>query len=245
MSDAAHFETKNSIKWLWEQLPASHRNHLKKSALFYDATFRMFGQESTHKYGDIAYWNRENVWRFSWGENAPPALIFGETILGTQLGFLLTDIVAGVEPRIYFSSWLGVKGGIVAQSFEEVLGRIESLQHEFTLGDHLGLLSHITNKCGWETHVVFFPPPSLEENLSIDRMVIMDAVDAMVMTGDAFSALEGVLEEDSPMVFKQFTDENARVRFMIEWIDSKPLVAAENLEFHPRKALPLPSPPQE
>ncbi len=198
-----------------ELFPVPHLELLQllNGMTVYHGAFRLFGVRE-EPFLDLLTWNAWDTWRFAWGEQVDPYMIFGETAWGDQYAYRRGESGAMGE-EVYFLEGTLLRSEVIAGSFEEFLvdeflRNAERPYDEITLEVVRRRRAVASNK-----HWVYVPSVALGGPESIENVVEMPAVTAMTFAGDIATALQGSSSGASPMAVVPWTDDRSRSRLRV------------------------------
>lgn len=203
---------------LWEgMLPTSHRAFLNRfnGATAYHGSLRMLGRRD-EPYLDLTKWNDSSTWRFAWPpEVVDPYVFFAGTAWGDQYAYRRSG--ESLEPQVYLLESLWLYPDMIAGSFEEFLEheflRMAREPYEPRTSEAVRVRGAIDP--GWQwAHA---PSPALGGLETIDHIVELPAVTAMIYGGDIVSALEESGDDAVPVGVQPWTDERGCERLRVQF----------------------------
>jgi hypothetical protein len=173
-------------------LPERHRALLQVSngLDLLAGSYRLFGLGRASA-RDLAWWNEESTWKFSWNAHAARYLCFGESALGNQFAYEYADLRAGRRARVHELYAITLEQLVTFEDFPAFFDRgflngvADDPYHERIRAarERLGPLP-------LDEQLTYVPSPLLSGGeLEDSSLVLMDAQAAMVINGDLFVQL--------------------------------------------------------
>jgi hypothetical protein len=155
--------------------------------------YRLFGvRAETHL--DIGRWNAPQTWRFAWDERVEEFLIFGETAWGEQFAYRRVGPGPELGPEVYVLESTQLRPAVIAPSFEDFLTGSFTLDAQQPRDPYTVAALRRLHRVAADQHWVFAPPLPLGGPDSVDNVIELRAVTAMVFAGDLALALESHLD---------------------------------------------------
>lgn len=200
---------------LVEVVPAAHMEILRRLNGFtvFHGAFRLFGVRP-EAFLDLDQWNALETWKFAWDDRVDPYVLIGENAWGDQYAYRRASS-GGLDGKVYFLEGTLLRAEEIAPSFEDFL-RDELLRNAKKPYDQMTVDAiQRLGPIAAEEHWAYAPSIALGGSESIDNIVKLSAVTAMVFAGDIASALSASAPEASVTSVTPWTDENGRSRLRL------------------------------
>jgi hypothetical protein len=197
-------------------LPSAHSSFLRlvNGLTVYHGAFRLFGVNRAERTLDLATWNNQETWKFAWDDRVDPYLLFGETAWGDQYAYKKT-LTGGLEQEVYFLEATMLRPQPLATSFEEFITN-EFLRNAQKPYDDL--IIEAVRRYGpisRDEHWAYTPSIALGGVESIDNIMEIPAITAMIFAGDIASALRASQPGTAPTQVTPWTDDQRRSRLKV------------------------------
>ncbi|MCI0459826.1 MAG: SMI1/KNR4 family protein [Gemmataceae bacterium] len=209
----SEFETEYCLR-----LPPEHVEVLRWSNGIeaYHGFVRLFGIGGAGAIEAVA-WNHPECWRFAWGQRCNPYWFFGETAWGDQYAYRIDSLRGGGSGPVYFLEGLAMTPEVIAPSFAEFFEK-EFLRNAVAPYDRMTVLARDNFgplKVG--SHVVYSPSLLFGAQESLDNVMEMDAVTAMIIQGDIATQLDNAPPGAALKRVEPYEDGKKRMRLQLIW----------------------------
>lgn len=202
------------------KLPSVHALLLSQSngLSCYGNYFRLFGVTAgdVGQPMDLDRWNSAEMWKFAWPVSLAEYLCFGETAWGDQYAYRI-DELGRADPPVYFMEAITLQPEPLAESFEEFISEELLRNCEEPYDDMLVAARRKVGDLADEDHIAYVPSPLIAGDESIDHVVKMNAIAAMIANGDLAAQLTGENQSRQIAGLQPYTDPQGRPRLKVIW----------------------------
>jgi hypothetical protein len=177
---------------------------------------RMFGV-GRDDHLDLVGWNRDETWRFAWGDKLDPYLCFGTSVWGDQYAYRYGED-GGLEPTVYFLEATLMHAETIAESFEEFaeneLLRIARQPYDPITVEALSKFGPVDSA----ELLAFAPSLALGGLELVENVVGLPAEELMIAAGDIATALRRSRPGTWPTAISPWVDSHGRNRIRVEFL---------------------------
>jgi hypothetical protein len=202
-------------------LPGAHRQFLDavNGAEVFDGYYRLFGLG-----GDVAVdlerWNAPDTWKFAWHGRPDRYWCFGETVWGDQYAYDLEELREGQTARVYFLEGVTLAAEPLADNFEHFL-ETDFLRNARRPYDSQSVKAHQRfAELPVTEHLAYQPSLLLGGAESLDNVVKLPALAAMIIQGDICTQMYGQLASRRVQETQLYEDDRGRMRIRVVWADA-------------------------
>jgi hypothetical protein len=197
--------------------PAAHQELLRRlnGLTVSGGAHRLLGVRA-EPHLDLAHWNEPDTWRFAWDGRVAPFVVFGETAWGEQYAYRRPGPGPELAPEVYLLESVLLGAELMAGSFEEFLAAHFSQDAVQPNDPYTVAALARLGPVPADRHWVFAPPLALGGPDTIDNVIQMRAVTAMVFAGDLALALEAH-GGAPPTAVVPWVDDQGRDRLRVDY----------------------------
>ena len=203
------------------RLHASHRRLLERcdGLTAYGGFFRVF-RVSPASGPSLPAWNEVSTWKFAWPSHVRDYLCFGETAFGDQYAFRFDELDESSSSPVYLLEALTLRPEPLARNLEDFLVN-ELLRNAAAPYDEMIRAARAAvGDLSTDEHVTYSPSPLLTGEESLQNIVKMPSIAAMILNGDLATQLSDNRRTGSVAGVELFDDELGRSRIKVTWIET-------------------------
>ena len=168
---------------------------------------------------DLDFWNERETWKFSWDERVESFFCFGETAWGDQYAYRRRAAHGGFDPEVYFLDGIALQAGVLAPNFAAFLTdeflRNATRPYDSQTVEAMNRLGPVAP----DQHWVHVPSLALGGPESVDNVISLLAITAMIAAGDIDTSLSAAPESASIAGIEPWRDQRGRDRLRVLYLD--------------------------
>lgn len=171
---------------------------------------RLFGAGRGSLY-DLAEWNSLELWKFAWTDEVHDCLLFAQDGAGEQVGYRMADVRPGrPEPPVVSVSLDDPRPRPLHASFEAFMSQWAEQAEAYSAAPPVAGL-------GPNEVLVHTPSRLIASSLDESEVLRMDAVAAMVVSGDVWTQIAQAELGAAVDHLQPYIDQNGRARIRLVW----------------------------